>query len=79
MKKLGIRRFNKFTSQRCNTRMLRSSHKQMPLSLTIISCVAATTHKFVTICELNLVLTTSLKLNKLETLLLDWYTTFNEQ
>ena len=33
--------------KRCNTQMLRSSHKEMFLSLTIISCVAATTHKFV--------------------------------
>ena len=31
-------RFNKFTSQRCNTQMLRSSHKEMSLSLTKISC-----------------------------------------
>ena len=30
-----------------NTQMLRSSHKEMSLSLTIISCVAVTTHKFV--------------------------------
>ena len=29
-------RFNKFTSQRCNTQMLSSSHKEMSLSLTII-------------------------------------------
>ena len=36
-----------FISQRCNTQMLRSSHKKMSLNLTIISCVAATTHKFV--------------------------------
>ena len=27
--------------------MLKSSHKEMTLSLTIISCIAATTHKFV--------------------------------
>ena len=35
-------RFNKFTSQRCNTQMLRSSHKKISLSLTIISCVVVT-------------------------------------
>ena len=42
-----LERFNKFTSQRCNTQMLRSSHKEMSLSLTIINCVAATTYKLI--------------------------------
>ena len=45
-------RFNKLTSQTCNTQMSRKkcqerNDKEMSLSLTIISCVAATTHKFV--------------------------------
>ena len=48
-------RFNKFSSQRCNTQMLRSSHRKTSFhnSFTTISCVTVTTHKFVSICELK--------------------------
>ena len=40
-------RFNKFASQKGDTQMLRDSQKKISLSLTIISCVAAITHKFI--------------------------------
>ena len=32
-------RFNEFTSQWCNTQMLRSSHKEIYFNLIIINCV----------------------------------------
>ena len=62
--------FDKFVSQRCNTQMLRSSHKEMSLRLTIIRCIAATTHKFVNNTSILLKESNSFKLKLKESLLI---------